>query len=254
MVGVWTDNETNAGHLKSCDEWVHLPGKTSRETYLNIDALVKVAQKNRIDGVHAGYGFLSENKDFAHSLEAVGIKFIGPNVEAITIMGDKAVAKTLAEKSGVPVIKGTTSAVPSAKEALKVADEIGYPILLKAVAGGGGKGMRACHSPAEVKNLFGVVSREAASSFGNGDILLEKLILNPRHIEVQLLADKKGNVYHLFERECSIQRRHQKIIEEAPFSLYWGGRGFARENLPDGGKTGPGRQLRFGRNSGIYRG
>ena len=216
VVGIWTDNEVNAGHLRSCNEWVHLPGNTNAETYLNIDALIEIAMKNNIDGVHAGYGFLSENADFAHALEKAGIKFIGPNVNAIKIMGDKATSKALAKKVGVPVIPGTTDAVTDAKEALAIAKDIGYPVLLKAVAGGGGKGMRPCHNPEDVKKYFDVVTREAESSFGNGDILVEKLILNPRHIEVQILADQKGNIYHFFERECSIQRRHQKIIEEAP--------------------------------------
>ena len=216
VVGIWTDNEVNAGHLRSCNEWVHLPGKTNAETYLNIEALVKIAQQNKIDGVHAGYGFLSENPAFAHALEEVGIKFIGPNVNAIKIMGDKATSKALAKKVGVPVVPGTTEAVSGVKEALEVAKEIGYPVLLKAVAGGGGRGMRSCQSPEDIENLFEVVAREAEASFGNGDILVEKLIVNPRHIEVQILADKKGNIYHFFERECSVQRRHQKIIEEAP--------------------------------------
>ena len=216
VVGVWTDNEVNAGHLRSCNEWVHLPGTTNAETYLNIEALVKIAKEYNIDGVHAGYGFLSENSRFAQALEDANIKFIGPNINAIRIMGDKATSKALAKKVGVPVIPGTTEAVSGVVEALKVAKEIGFPVLLKAVAGGGGRGMRSCHNPEDIKKQFEVVSREAEASFGNGDILVEKLIVNPRHIEVQILADKKGNIYHFFERECSIQRRHQKIIEEAP--------------------------------------
>ena len=215
-VGVWTDNEVNAGHLKFCDEWVHLRGTSNAETYLNIEVLVKIAREHQIDGVHAGYGFLSENAQFAEALESVGVKFIGPNVEAIKIMGDKATSKALAKKVGVPVVPGTAEAVPTIEEAIKVAEEIGYPILLKAVAGGGGRGMRPCHNREDVKNSFEAVGREAESSFGNGDLLVEKLITNPRHIEVQILADKKGNIYHFFERECSVQRRHQKIIEEAP--------------------------------------
>ena len=215
-IGVWTDNEPHAGHLKFCEEWVHLKGSGNAETYLNINALVDLAKKHNIDGVHAGYGFLSENSDFAQALEDIGIKFIGPNAEAIRIMGDKATSKVLAEKVGVPVVPGTSEAVPTVEKALKIAKKIGYPILLKAVAGGGGRGMRPCHNPEDVKKYFEVVGREAKSSFGNGDLLVEKLITNPRHIEVQILADKKGNIYHFFERECSIQRRHQKIIEEAP--------------------------------------
>ncbi len=215
-IGFYTDNELNAQHLQYCDEWIHLKGSTNAETYLNMDAIIELAVQHKVDGIHPGYGFLSENGIFAEKLNKAGIVFIGPNVEAIKVMGDKATSKALAQKAGVPVVPGTSEAVPTIAEAIKVANEIGYPILLKAVAGGGGRGMRACYDEDEIKKQFEAVGRESLSAFGNGDLLVEKLILNPRHIEVQILADKKGNVFHFFERECSVQRRHQKIIEEAP--------------------------------------
>lgn len=215
-VGVWTDAEPNAYHLHYCDEWVHLPGKTNGETYLNVPAILEVIKEHKIDGVHPGYGFLSENADFGSALDKAGVVFIAPNTEAIRVMGDKATSKVLAQKAGVPVVPGSTEAIPNAEGAIKIANEIGYPVLLKAVAGGGGRGMRACLNEEDVKKNFDAVGREAKASFNNGDLLVEKLVLNPHHIEVQILADKKGNVYHFFERECSVQRRHQKIIEEAP--------------------------------------
>ncbi|MAF77978.1 MAG: biotin carboxylase [Halobacteriovoraceae bacterium] len=215
-VGLFTDNEPNAAHLEFCDEWVHLEGSSNAETYLNVDKIVEVAKKYNIDGIHPGYGFLSENGSFAERLNKEGITFIGPNTHAIKVMGDKATSKALAKEAGVPVVPGTAAAVPTVEEAVQVANEIGYPVLLKAVAGGGGRGMRACANEAEVKKQFEAVGRESMAAFGNGDLLVEKLIVNPHHIEVQILADKHGNVFHFFERECSIQRRHQKIIEEAP--------------------------------------
>lgn len=215
-VGLWTDNEPEAAHLEYCQEWVHLPGNTNRDTYLNVPKIMEIIKANKIDAVHPGYGFLSENGEFAKTLKAAGVIFIGPNPEAIAAMGDKAISKQWAQKAGVPVVPGSVGEVPTAEEALKLCQSIGYPVLLKAVAGGGGKGMRPCYSDADVKTNFEAVQREALSSFGNAGLLVEKYVKDPHHIEVQILADKKGNVYHLFERECSIQRRHQKIIEEAP--------------------------------------
>lgn len=215
-VGVWTDNEPEAAHLEYCQEWVHLTGNTNRDTYLNVPKILELIKKHRIDAVHPGYGFLSENGDFAKALQAAKVIFIGPNTEAIAAMGDKAISKQWAQKAGVPVVPGSTGEVPTVEEAVKIASSIGYPILLKAVAGGGGKGMRPCYSDADVRANFEPVQREALSSFNNAGLLVEKYVQNPHHIEVQILADKKGNVYHLFERECSIQRRHQKIVEEAP--------------------------------------
>ncbi|MBK23987.1 MAG: hypothetical protein CME70_08305 [Halobacteriovorax sp.] len=215
-IGIWTDNEIHARHLEFCDEWVHLQGMTNAETYLNIPNILKVIKENKVDAVHPGYGFLSENADFADALKEAGVVFIAPHAEAIRVMGDKATSKTLAKEAGVPVVPGSSAAVETVAEATKIADQIGYPVLLKAVAGGGGRGMRACHNESEIKSNFEAVQRESESAFGNGDLLVEKLIVNPRHIEVQIMADKKGNVFHFFERECSIQRRNQKVIEEAP--------------------------------------
>jgi len=215
-VGVWTDNETEPPHLEYCQEWVHLSGSNNKETYLDIPKILRLIDDYKIDGVHPGYGFLSENREFSEALAKKGITFIGPNPTAVYKMGAKDISKQVAKEAGVPVVPGSVGEVPSVEEAIRIADEIGYPILLKAVAGGGGKGMRPCFNEEDIKNNFSAVQREALSSFGYAGLLVEKYILNPHHIEVQILADKKGNVYHVFERECSIQRRHQKIIEEAP--------------------------------------
>lgn len=215
-VGVWTDNETEPPHLEYCQEWVHLAGSNNKETYLDIPKIMKLIDDYKIDGVHPGYGFLSENREFSEALAKKGITFIGPNPEAVYKMGAKDISKQVAKEAGVPVVPGSTGEVPTVEEAVKIATEIGYPVLLKAVAGGGGKGMRPCFNEADVKANFAAVQREALSSFGYAGLLVEKYVQNPHHIEVQILADKKGNVYHVFERECSVQRRHQKIIEEAP--------------------------------------
>lgn len=215
-VGVWTDNETEPPHLEFCQEWVHLAGNNNKETYLDIPKIMKLIDDYKIDGVHPGYGFLSENREFSEALAKKGVTFIGPNPTAVYKMGAKDISKQVAKEAGVPVVPGSTGEVPSVEEAIKLANEMGYPILLKAVAGGGGKGMRPCYSEEEIKANFAAVQREALSGFGYAGLLVEKYILNPHHIEVQILADKKGNVFHVFERECSVQRRHQKIIEEAP--------------------------------------
>lgn len=215
-VGFWTDNETEPAHLEYCDQWVHLKGNNNTETYLNMDQIITLIKDHKIDAVHPGYGFLSENTVFSKKLEELGVIFIGPHAEAIHKMGDKAISKQMAKDAGVPVVPGSTGEIESAAEAAKIADEIGYPVLLKAVAGGGGKGMRTCFDAKELDKNFDAVRREAESSFGNPGVLVEKFIVNPHHIEVQIIADKKGNIYHCFERECSVQRRHQKIIEEAP--------------------------------------
>ncbi len=215
-VGFWTDNELEPPHLEYCDIWLHLKGNNNTETYLNMDQILKLVSEHKIEAVHPGYGFLSENTIFAKKLEEMAVIFIGPHSFAIEKMGDKAISKQMAKDSGVPVIPGSTGEIESAKEAAEISKEIGYPVLLKAVAGGGGKGMRVCLSEDELEKNFAAVRREAESSFGNPGVLVEKYILNPHHIEVQILADKKGNIFHCFERECSVQRRHQKIIEEAP--------------------------------------
>jgi len=215
-IGVWTDNETDAPHLQFCEEWIHLKGGNNSETYLNISQILEVVKNGNIDAVHPGYGFLAENALFAEKLEAAGVIFIGPNPEAIRLMGDKAISKKKALESKIPIVPGSVGSVESLEEAYEISEKVGYPVLLKAVAGGGGKGMRACFNKSDIENNFEMVKRESLSAFGNGDLLVEKLIQNPRHIEVQILGDKNGNLFHFFERECSIQRRHQKIVEEAP--------------------------------------
>jgi acetyl-CoA carboxylase biotin carboxylase subunit len=215
-IGLYTDNEPEAFHLSFCQEWLHLSGSTNSETYLNFQKIVDLIKVYKIDAVHPGYGFLSENTKFAKLLEDMGVIFIGPHAKAVELMGDKAVSKKIAKEAGVPVVPGSVGEIHSVEEAQKIASEIGYPVLLKAVAGGGGKGMRVCENPQELSKNFDAVRREALSSFGNDGVLVEKFIVNPHHIEVQILADKFGNVFHFFERECSVQRRHQKIIEEAP--------------------------------------
>ncbi|MBP9673494.1 MAG: ATP-grasp domain-containing protein [Bacteriovoracaceae bacterium] len=215
-VGVYTDNEINAPHLEYCHEWINLSGTTHAETYLNVPKIIEIIKKYKIHAVHPGYGFLAENTKFAEAITKEGIIFIGPNPEAVRKMGDKAISKAIAKEAGVPVVPGSVGEVATIEEALKIAKEIGFPVLLKAVAGGGGKGMRTCASVDEIKNNFEAVRREGEKSFGYGGMLVEKFITNPHHIEVQILADKKGNIFHFFERECSIQRRHQKIVEEAP--------------------------------------
>jgi acetyl-CoA carboxylase biotin carboxylase subunit len=215
-IGVWTDNETEPPHLEFCREWIHLKGKSNKETYLNIPQILELIKAYKIDAVHPGYGFLSENREFSETLAKNNITFIGPNPTAVYKMGDKAISKQIAKEAGVPVVPGSVGEVPTIDEALKIAKDIGYPVLLKAVAGGGGKGMRPCHNDEDIKNSFPAVQREALSSFGYAALLVEKYVQNPHHIEVQIIADKKGNIFHVFERECSVQRRHQKIIEEAP--------------------------------------
>jgi acetyl/propionyl-CoA carboxylase alpha subunit len=215
-VGFWTDNETEPPHLEFCDQWIHLEGSSNTETYLNIDKILNIIKEHQIDAVHPGYVFLSENTNFSKALEEAGVIFIGPHAEAIHKMGDKAISKQMAKDAGVPVVPGSTGEVDSVEEAQEIAKEIGYPVLLKAVAGGGGKGMRVCKDDKELEKNFDAVRREALSSFGNAGVLVEKFIVNPHHIEVQIIADNKGNIYHCYERECSVQRRHQKIIEEAP--------------------------------------
>lgn len=215
-VGFWTDNEQEPAHLEYCDQWLHLKGSDNTQTYLNMDQIIAHIKEHKIDAVHPGYGFLSENTKFSKMLEDLGVIFIGPHADAIHKMGDKAISKQMAKEAGVPVVPGSTGEVDSFEEGIKIAQEIGYPVLLKAVAGGGGKGMRTCNDAKELEKNFEAVRREALSSFGNAGVLVEKFIVNPHHIEVQIIADQKGNIYHCFERECSVQRRHQKIIEEAP--------------------------------------
>ncbi|MCF0130961.1 MAG: acetyl-CoA carboxylase biotin carboxylase subunit [Pseudobutyrivibrio sp.] len=188
----------------------------AKDSYLDQDKIIDVALKCGCDGIHPGYGFLSENADFAKKCQENGITFIGPSPELIDMMGDKQTARDLMKKSNVPIVPGSDGLVETYEKAKSVAKEIGYPVLIKATAGGGGKGMRECFSEEELKNAYETAKSEAMNSFGNGEVYIEKLILNPKHIEIQIIADKYGNVVHLGERNCSIQRNHQKLVEESP--------------------------------------
>ena len=218
-VAVYSDADADALHVRMAGEKVYLGASPAAESYLVTDKIIAAAKETGADAVHPGYGFLSENSDFCEALEKENITFIGPGVEAIGVMGDKISSKKLAEKAGVNTIPGHLEVIKDAEEAVKVAGEIGYPVMLKASAGGGGKGMRVVYNDAEAHSGFTSAVNEAKSSFGDDRVFAEKFIENPRHIEIQVLGDKHGNMIYLAERECSIQRRHQKVIEEAPSSF-----------------------------------
>ncbi len=215
-VAVFSDADRNALHVRLADEAVHIGPSASAESYLVIEKIVAACQRTGAQAVHPGYGFLAENAAFAAALEAAGITFIGPGAYAITSMGDKITSKKLAADAGVNTIPGYTDVIDGPDNAVKIARDIGYPVMLKASAGGGGKGMRVVQDDDECRDGFERARNEARSSFGDDRIFAEKLIEQPRHIEIQVMADRHGNIIHLGERECSIQRRHQKVIEEAP--------------------------------------
>ena len=218
-VAVYSEADKSSRHVRLADEAYHIGGSQVHESYLRQEAILAAAQKSQADAIHPGYGFLSENAAFAGKVIDAGMIFIGPPAAAIRLMGDKTAAKKIMRKAGVPVIPGTKDAIPDGKSALKKAGEIGYPILLKAAAGGGGKGMRIVEKAEDMESQFERAASEAESAFGDGRIFMEKYLKKPRHIEFQIFADNHGHAIHLFERECSIQRRHQKVIEEAPSSL-----------------------------------
>ncbi len=215
-VAVYSDVDRLSLHVLSADYAFSLGAAPSVESYLNIEKIVEVALQAKVDAIHPGYGFLAENADFARAVEDAGIIFIGPSARTIELMGSKIASRQIMERVGVPVVPGTIDPISSIEEARKVAAKIGYPVLIKASAGGGGKGMRKVADEAELESAFRTASSEAQASFGDSTVYIEKYIENPRHIEVQIIGDTYGNVIHLFERECSIQRRHQKVIEEAP--------------------------------------
>jgi acetyl/propionyl-CoA carboxylase alpha subunit len=216
-VAVFSDADADMRFVRAADEAVRLPGTAPADTYLRIDLIVDAARRTGADAVHPGYGFLSERADFARACAGAGLLFVGPPPDAIEVMGSKLAAKALMAEAGVPVLPGATVVDGMTVDALHTAaDAIGFPILVKASAGGGGRGMRAVHKRAELADAVAAAQRESAAAFGDGTVFLERLVEQPRHIEVQVLADAYGNVVHLFERECSIQRRHQKVIEEAP--------------------------------------
>jgi propionyl-CoA carboxylase alpha chain len=215
-VAVFSDADRDALHVQLADEAVHIGPPPSAQSYLLKDVIIKACQDTGAQAVHPGYGFLSENSEFSEALSAAGIAFIGPNTRAIEAMGDKITSKKLADEAGVNTIPGFPDALRDGDHAVEVAKDIGYPVMLKATAGGGGKGMRVARNDDECRDGFERAANEARSSFGNDQILVEKFIEEPRHIEIQVIGDSHGNVIHLNERECSLQRRHQKVIEEAP--------------------------------------
>ncbi|MBK8582967.1 MAG: acetyl-CoA carboxylase biotin carboxylase subunit [Flavobacteriales bacterium] len=218
-VAVYSEADSNSPFVRAADEAVCIGPAPSKESYLVIDKLLKVCKDLKVDAVHPGYGFLSENGDFAKALGSTGVIFIGPSPEAMHIMGDKLAAKEAVKKHGVPLVPGTEGAVADLKEAMAVAKTISFPILIKAAAGGGGKGMRIVEQESELKEGLERAISEAQNAFGDGSVFIEKFVTGPRHIEVQVLADMQGNTVYVFERECSIQRRHQKVIEEAPSAV-----------------------------------
>lgn len=217
-VSIYAQNDSSLVHASAGDVNVNLGSGALSETYLNQDKIIKIAKENNVDAIHPGYGFLSENTDFCKKINAAGIIFIGPSVEAIELMGDKKASKVAMEKLGIPLVPGYHGEDQKEETLFKEAQKIGYPVLIKATAGGGGKGMRIVQSEAEFSESLASAKREAMNAFSNDKILLEKYVVNPRHIEVQLVSDGAGNHFHFFERECSIQRRYQKVIEEAPAS------------------------------------
>ncbi len=218
-VAVYSEADRNAMHVRFADEAVCIGPPPSSESYLKIDALIRAAQQTGADAIHPGYGFLSENEDFAQQVEEAGVMFIGPSATSIALMGSKLAAKAAVAKFNVPLVPGTSEPITDVAKAKIVAAQIGYPVLIKASAGGGGKGMRIVTHEGEFTEQMERAVSEATSAFGDGSVFIEKYVTQPRHIEFQIFGDKHGNVVHLFERECSIQRRHQKVIEEAPSSV-----------------------------------
>jgi acetyl-CoA carboxylase, biotin carboxylase subunit len=218
-VAVFSEADRNAPFVRYADEAVCIGPPPSSQSYLLGDRIIEVCKSLNADGIHPGYGFLSENADFARKVKKAGITFIGPSAESMEMMGDKLSAKATAKKYKVPMIPGSEGAISDLKEAVKIAREIGFPLLIKASAGGGGKGMRLVEREEDIEEQMNTAISEAVSAFGNGAVFIERYASGPRHIEIQVLADNHGDCVYLFERECSIQRRHQKVIEEAPSSV-----------------------------------
>ncbi|HKK58526.1 MAG TPA: acetyl-CoA carboxylase biotin carboxylase subunit [Salinivirga sp.] len=218
-VAVYSDADRKSMHVRYADEAVHIGPAPSRESYLNIDRIIEVAKSTGADAIHPGYGFLSENAGFSERCEKEGIVFIGPGAHAINTMGDKISARKTMEKAGVPIVPGTLDPIDDEQKAIKKIKEIGLPVMIKASAGGGGKGMRLVHEEGNILSAIRSARSEASEAFGDGSVYIEKYITSPHHIEFQVLADNHGNALHLFERECSVQRRHQKVVEETPSPL-----------------------------------
>jgi acetyl-CoA carboxylase biotin carboxylase subunit len=215
-VAVHSDADSESLHVKLADESLCIGPALSSKSYLNMKAIISAAEVTDADAIHPGYGFLSENAEFAEICGNCGITFIGPTPEAMRLMGDKISARQTVTQYGVPILPGTKEGVATAEEAVKIAGKIGYPVIIKATAGGGGRGMKIVHSPASLPNAFAAARSEAQAGFGNPEVYIEKYCERPRHVEIQIMADQHGNCIYLGERDCSIQRRHQKLIEEAP--------------------------------------
>lgn len=218
-VAVFSEADRNALHVRYADEAICIGPPQSSQSYLNIDKIVDACRKTGADAVHPGYGFLSENPKFAERLRKEKITFIGPSPEAMEMMGSKLQAKAAAKRFNIPLVPGTDKAIENIEEAKKIAIATGFPVLIKASAGGGGKGMRVVEKEEDLEEQMKLAINEATAAFGDGSVFIERFVTSPRHVEIQVLADNHGNVVHLFERECSIQRRHQKVIEEAPSSI-----------------------------------
>ena len=218
-VAVYSTADKDAPYLKLADEAICIGAASPAESYLNIPRIISTAEITDVEAIHPGYGFLAENINFAQICKDCGITFIGPSVEAMKLLGDKVEARKLAHKADVPVSPGSEGAIENEIEALKLASKIGYPVIIKASAGGGGRGMRVAHNDISFRQAFNAAKSEAKVAFGDDTVYLEKFIVDPRHVEVQIMADKSGNVLHFYERDCSVQRRHQKMIEESPCSF-----------------------------------
>lgn len=215
-VVVYSEADKDAPYIQLADEAICIGPAEPAKSYLNIPCIISAAEVADVEAVHPGYGFLAENIEFAQICQDCGIKFIGPPVEAMKLLGDKVEARKLAQQARVPVSPGSEGAINDETEALKLANKIGYPVMIKAAAGGGGRGMRVVHNDISFRQAFGAAKAEAEAAFGDGSVYIEKCIVEPRHVEVQVLADEAGNALHFFERDCSIQRRHQKMVEESP--------------------------------------
>jgi propionyl-CoA carboxylase alpha chain len=218
-VAIYSEADANAPFVRFADESVCVGPPPSSESYLLGDKIIEICKELNVDGIHPGYGFLSENAEFTRKVTEAGINFIGPSPEAMEVMGSKLAAKAAVKEYGIPMVPGIDEAITDVPLALEKSKEIGYPILIKASAGGGGKGMRIVEKPEDFVDQMDMAVSEAVSAFGDGAVFIERYVGSPRHIEIQVLADKHGNVVHLFERECSIQRRHQKVVEEAPSAV-----------------------------------
>jgi len=215
-VAVYSEADKDAPYLQSADDSICIGPADCAQSYLNIPRIISAAEVADVEAIHPGYGFLAENAHFAQVCRDCGIAFIGPSVEAMQLLGDKVAARKLAFKADVPVVPGSDGAIEDESEALKLANKMGYPVIIKAAAGGGGRGMRVVHNDISFRSAFGAARAEAEVAFANGSVYLEKFIVEPRHVEVQVMADNQGNAVHFYERDCSIQRRHQKMIEESP--------------------------------------